>query len=60
MVSIRSDSRLLVVLPITTGATPTTYLMVSVSTGVGTLPFGACSDELNFWIGLGTGRIARF
>jgi hypothetical protein len=31
------------------------------STGTGTGPFGACSDGLNFWIGLGfTGKLARF
>jgi hypothetical protein len=33
----------------------------SVSTGVGTQPFGACSDGINFWIVLnGTDRLARF
>ena len=31
------------------------------STGMGTAPFGACSDGLNFWITLGaTNKIARF
>ncbi|HKA36224.1 MAG TPA: S-layer homology domain-containing protein [Thermoanaerobaculia bacterium] len=31
------------------------------STGAGSLPVGACSDGLHFWIGLaGTGRLARF
>lgn len=30
-------------------------------TGVGTVPFGACSDGLNFWVTLsGTGKVARF
>jgi hypothetical protein len=33
----------------------------SVATGVGTQPFGACSDGLNFWITLqGTSKLARF
>jgi hypothetical protein len=35
-------------------------LLGSFSTGTGTLPFGACSDGLNFWIGVGGGRLARF
>ena len=36
---------------------------VSTGTGPGTIPFGACSDGLNFWVTLtsgGTGRLARF
>jgi hypothetical protein len=33
----------------------------SFSTGAGTLPWGACSDGLNFWIGLQFGnKLARF
>jgi DNA-binding beta-propeller fold protein YncE len=33
----------------------------SVSTGVGSVPIGACSDGVNFWIGLlGQAKIARF
>ena len=32
----------------------------SIGTGTGTFPFGACSDGLNFWITLGTGKLARF
>lgn len=30
------------------------------SAGPGTFPFGACSDGLNFWITLGSGKLARF
>jgi hypothetical protein len=31
------------------------------STGTTTLPYGACSDGLNFWVTLsGTARLARF
>jgi hypothetical protein len=34
--------------------------LVSVPTGVSTLPYGACSDGLNFWITLtNTGKLAR-
>ena len=33
----------------------------SISMGVGTQPFGVCSDGLNFWITLfNTGKVARF
>jgi hypothetical protein len=33
----------------------------SISMGVGTQPFGVCSDGLNFWITLfNTGKLARF
>jgi DNA-binding beta-propeller fold protein YncE len=33
----------------------------SFPTGIGTVPFGACSDGLNFWITLfNTGKLARF
>jgi hypothetical protein len=31
------------------------------STGTGSLPYGACSDGIHFWVALaGTGRLARF
>jgi hypothetical protein len=33
----------------------------TIGTGSGTLPSGACSDGINFWITLnGTGQVARF
>jgi hypothetical protein len=32
----------------------------SFSTGSGSFPNGVCSDGVNFWITLGTGKLARF
>ena len=35
--------------------------LMSLATDSGTIPYGACSDGVNFWITLfGTGQLARF